>query len=125
MSDEAQSNTEVIEHGVLLRVATDSWRFSRSFLGLVRNLDPKDQNRHLASMRFFQRQLTDALRELGYEFADIEGQQFDPGLPITVLNLSEFQADDLLMIDQVLEPVILKNGAVVKTGTALARRIDP
>lgn len=124
MSDDVQANIEVSEHGVLLRVATDSWRFSRSFLGLVRTLDPKDQNRHLASMRFFQRQLTDALRELGYEFAEIEGQRFDPGLPITVLNLSEFQADDLLMIDQVLEPVILRNGAVVKTGTALARRID-
>jgi hypothetical protein len=123
MSDEV--NRQPRDHGVLLRIATESWRFSRSFLALVRTLDLKDQNRHLASMRFFQRQLTDALRELGYELADLEGHRFDPGLPITVLNLSEFEAGDLLMIDQMLEPVILRGGAVVRTGTGLARRIDP
>lgn len=121
---ESQVGTSPPDHSVLLRVATESWRFSRSFVGLVKTLDPKDQNRHLASVRFFQRQLTEAIRELGYEFAEIEGQRFDPGLPITVLNLSEFEAGDVLMIDQVLEPVILRDGAVVKTGTGLARRID-
>jgi hypothetical protein len=62
------------------------------------------------------------LRDHGFELADIEGHPFDPGLPIAVINLADFAAEDTLVIDQVIEPVILKGGAVVKTGTALVRK---
>lgn len=108
----------------LLSMAVSGWRFSRSHLALVLSLDLTDQQRHMATLRFYRKHLTDTLRDLGYEVVDLEGHPVDVGLPVTVLNLADFDASDHLVIDQVLEPVIMRAGKVIRTGTVLARRID-
>lgn len=107
----------------LLSLAVSGWRFSRAHVALVQSLALADQPRHMASVRFYQRHLEDTLRGLGYEVVDLTGHGIDPGLPVVVLNLGDFTARDLLVVDQVIEPVIMCDGSVVKTGTVVARKI--
>lgn len=105
-----------------LRLAVEGWRFSMTFLGLVEALDLQEQSRHLASWRFYRKQLNDTIQDLGFQIVDLVGHPFDVGLPVRALNLSEFQPDEQLIIDRMLEPVILKDGQVARTGTVMVRR---
>jgi hypothetical protein len=107
---------------VALRLAIEGWRFSLSFLGLVEALDLREQNRHMSSWRYYRKQLNDAVENLGFQLVDLQGHPFDVGLPVKALNLAEFQADEQLVIDRMLEPVILKDGQVARAGTVMVRR---
>jgi hypothetical protein len=42
----------------------------------------------------------------------------------TPLNIDEFNENDKLMVDQMLEPIIMGNEGLVKTGTVSLRRFE-
>ena len=47
---------------------------------------------------------------INYNF---QGKDYDPGMACDVINIDEFNPGDELVITQVLEPVILKDGCVI------------
>lgn len=56
---------------------------------------------------------------------NIEGQNFDPGMAATALNLEEFAASDVLVVDQMIEPIVMDRCGVVRTGTVTLRKEEP
>ena len=54
----------------------------------------------------------------------VEGQYFDPGLAVRPLNIEEFDPEDRLVVDQMLEPIIMGKEGLVKTGTVLLRKAE-
>ena len=55
---------------------------------------------------------------------NIEGHPFDTGVAATPLNIEEFEPDDKLIIDQMLEPVVMSSTGVVRTGTVILKKIN-
>ena len=52
------------------------------------------------------------------------GTDYDPGMAVTPIIITDFGADDLLQVENMLEPVIMNGDSVIKTGTVMLRSVD-
>ena len=55
---------------------------------------------------------------------NVEGHEFDPGMAATPLNIEEFDSEDALIVDQMLEPIIMGPDGVIRKGTVTLRRVE-
>ncbi|MDR2523380.1 MAG: hypothetical protein LBC93_06745 [Synergistaceae bacterium] len=120
-------NDARLEHmeDTIITLFVESWRFGKTFQRLVTKLDAGEQKRHESQLRWFRRKVEDALNGLELRSVDIEGQPFEPGAAATPLNVAEFEADDALIVAQMLEPIIMdKKGQVKKMGIVILRKVE-
>ena len=61
------------------------------------------------------------LVQVGWQIVDVEGQPFDPGMAATPLNIEDFDGEDSLIVDQMLEPIVMEKDGLVKTRTVTLR----
>ena len=108
----------------LLDIAVEAWRFGRMFDRLLLRLDAGEQSRYRGQFRWFQKKLEDSLADAGMRIVNVEGHAFDPGVAATPLNIEEFGADDSLVVDQMLEPIVMGSEGVVRTGTVTLRKVE-
>ena len=108
----------------LLDVAVESWRFCRLFDRLLTKLDAGEQGRYRGQLRWFQRKLEESLTDAGMRIVNVEGHPFDPGMAATPLNIEEFESEDALIVDQMLEPIIMGQDGVIRTGTVTLRKVE-
>jgi hypothetical protein len=108
----------------LLDIAVESWRFGRLFDRLLSKLDAGEQGRYRGQFRWFQRKLEEALTSAGLRLVNVEGHPFDPGMAATSLNIGEFDSRDVLIVDQMLEPIIMGPEGIVRTGTVTLRKVE-
>ena len=107
----------------LLDIAVESWRFSRIFDRVLNKLDAGEQERYRSQFRWYQRKLDESLNVAGMRIVNIEGHAFDPGMAATPTNIEEFDAQDPLVVDQMLEPIIMGPEGLVRTGTVTLRKV--
>ncbi len=104
-------------------MAIESWRFTKVFDRLLNKLDAGEQKRYRSQVRWFTKRFEEALKLADLRIVDVEGHPFDPGMAATPLNIDEFDAEDFLIVDQMIEPIIMTNDRLVKTGTVTLRRV--
>lgn len=107
----------------LIDLAIDSWKFARLFTRVISKLDAGEQARYANQMRFFQKRIDSAVEVAGARIVTIEGQPFEPGMAASPLNLEDFQDGDALFVDQMLEPIVMGNDGVLRTGTMMLRKL--
>lgn len=107
----------------LLEIAVESWRFGRLFDRVLSKLDAGEQGRYRSQFRWFQRKVEESLDVAGMRVVNVEGHPFDPGVAATAVNIDEFEAQDVLVVDQMLEPIIMGPQGVVRTGTVTLRKV--
>ncbi len=108
--------------GALIDLAVDSWKFARLFARVISKLDAGEQSRYANQMRFFQKRVESAADIAGARIVSVEGQPFEPGMAASPLNLEDFQDGDALYVDQMLEPIVMGNDGVLRTGTMMLRK---
>jgi hypothetical protein len=108
----------------VISMAVESWRFGRVFDRLLTKLDAGEQNRYKSQFRWFIKKVEEALENAELRIVNVEGHSFDPGMAATPLNIEEFEAEDTLMVDQMLEPIIMGKEGLVKTGTVTLRKCE-
>ncbi len=124
MSDSTQNQISVdAMREAILNMAVESWRFGRVFDRLLLKLDAGEQHRYINQFRWFMKKIDDGLEQAGLRIVNIEGQQFDPGLAATPLNIEDFEETDTLVVEQMLEPIIMDENGLVKTGTIILRKV--
>ena len=111
-----------VDKDVIINIAIETWRFGRVFERLLSKLDTDEQQRYRNQSRWFEKKLEEFLAEVGWQIVDIEGQAFDPGMAATPLNIEDFDAEDSLIVDQMLEPIIMEKEELVKTGTVMLKK---
>ena len=111
-----------VNKDVIISMAIETWRFRRIFDRLLTKLDPNDQKRYQTQMRWFEKKLEEFLAQFGWQIVDVEGHPFDPGMAATPLNIEDFDEEDSLMVDQMLEPIIMGKDELVKTGTVVLKK---
>lgn len=104
-------------------MAVESWRFGRVFDRLLTKLNAGEQNRYKSQFRWFIKKVEEALEQADLRIVNVEGHCFDPGMAATPLNIEEFDANDSLMIDQMIEPIIMGKKGLIKTGTVTLRKV--
>lgn len=108
----------------VISMAVESWRFGRVFDRLLTKLDAGEQNRYKSQFRWFIKKVEEALEIAELRIVNVEGHTFDPGMAATPLNIEEFEAEDTLMVDQMLEPIIMGKEGLVKTGTVTLKKVE-
>lgn len=106
----------------LIDMSVESWRFSRVFARAVSRLDAGEANRYANQLRYFQKRLEESLQAAGLRLVNVEGQAFDPGMAASALNIGDFAAEDLLLIDQMVEPIIMGLDGIKRQGTVMLRK---
>lgn len=121
MSDLEQADASAA--AALIDLAVDSWKFARLFARVISKLDAGEQARYANQMRFFQKRIEIAAEFTGARLVTIEGQPFEPGMAASPLNLEDFKDEDALFVDQMLEPIVMGNDGVLRTGTMMLRKL--
>ena len=122
-SEQATSSYDTMRD-VVINMAIESWRFSRVFGRLLTKLDAGEQDRYLGQFRWFMKRIEDALARIELRIVNVEGHPFDTGMAATPLNIEEFEAKDVLVVDQMLEPIIMGKDGLIKTGTVTLRKVE-
>ena len=112
------TSPEILREAII-NMAVESWRFGRVFERLLMKLDAGKQKRYQSQFRWFLKKVEEGLEQAELKLVNLEGQRFDPGMSATPLNIEEFGADDVLVVEQMLEPVIMGKEGLVRTGTVI------
>jgi len=126
MADYEQTSVtpEILRQSVI-NMAVEFWRISKIFDRLLTKLDAGEQNRYKSSFLWFIKKVEEALGQAELHIENVEGLPFDPGMAATPLNIAEFDANDTLMVEQMIEPIIMGKEGLVKTGTVTLRKVKP
>ena len=122
MSDQGSQNIEALKKS-LVEIAIESWRFSRLFARVLNKLDAGEAPRYANQLRYYVKGLEEHLALNGLSIVNIEGQIYDPGMPVSALNISDFDVNDLLGIEQMIEPIIMQGDALMRTGTVMLGKV--
>lgn len=108
----------------LIDIASESYRFKKVFEKILLKLDAGEQKRYLSQYSWFSKKIDDALENVEFRIINLEGQLFDVGMAAMPINLDDFSVDDILYVEQMLEPIIMNKDIVIKTGTILLGRLE-
>ena len=120
--DKVTTSPEVMRQ-VVISMAIESWRFCKVFERMLTKLDAGEQSRYMSQLRWFMKKIGGSLDDVGLRLVNVEGHPFDPGMAATPLNIEDFEVDDTLIVDQMLEPIIMGQEGLVKTGTVILRKV--
>lgn len=108
----------------LLGMASESWRFARFFERLLLKLDVGEQSRYQGQIRWYVKKIEESLAKANMRIVNVEGHPFDPGMAATPLNIDDFQPNDSLFVEQMLEPIIMNQDGLLKSGTVVLRKMN-
>ena len=118
-----QNNSEVLFKS-LIDISVESWRFSRLFARLISRLDAGEGDRYTSQYRYYLKRLEETLEGAGLTLVNVEGQPYDPGVAASALNIGDFGADDVLVVEQMIEPIIMGSEGLVRRGTVMLRKVE-
>jgi len=108
----------------LIEIVIESWRLAKLFHRVLNKLDATEANRYFNQVRYFQKRIDDTLALTGLRLVSLEGHRYDPGMAVTPLNIADFGPDDILFVEQMMEPILMGEDGIVKSGTALLKQAD-
>ncbi len=108
----------------LIEMSVESWRFSRVYVRLLNKLDAGESTRFVNQFRYFTKRIEESLETANLKLVNVEGHPYDPGLAATAINLGDFGPDDVLLVDQMVEPIIMGPDGLVRPGTVMLRKAE-
>ena len=106
----------------LITIASEFLRLQRVYEKAISKLDREEQSRYMSQFSWFSKRVYKALDDAKLKLVNLEGQIYDPGMAVTPLNIDEFEPDDDLYIVQMIEPVVMGDDRVIKTGIVILGR---
>jgi hypothetical protein len=103
----------------LIEIAAEGWRFARAYSRVIAKLEADEIPRYANQARYFQKKIDDNLQALGLKIVNLEGHRYDIGMAVSAVNMEDFEPDDVLLIDQMIEPIIMGNEGLVRSGTVI------
>lgn len=122
MTTDESKHTDQLEQS-LIDIAVESWRFCRLFARVVDKLDAGEAGRYVNQLRYFQKKVEESLDASGLKLVNVEGHPFDIGMAASALNIGDFEPDDVLFVDQMVEPIIMGVEGLKKQGTVMLRKV--
>ena len=108
----------------LISIATELFRFQSVFEKATGKLDADDQRKYQSQFAWFTKKVNRALDDAGIRLVGLDGQKYDPGMAVAPLNIDEFEIEDKLYVAQTIEPIIMQQDKVIKTGTVILGRAE-
>ena len=110
----------------LVDLMIESWRFVSGYDRVISQLPVEKHSRFQSRSRFFRNRLDEIAKEAGFTVSSPElGSVFDVGRPERPLNADEFEPDRTVVVEQVIEPTLIRaDGLIIHTGTVMLRGMD-
>lgn len=108
----------------LVKIAIESWRFGRIFEKTAAKLEGTERERCMNQLSSFNKKIENSLEALGLRMVNIEGTPFDPGIAATPSNIEDFKADDELVVDRMIEPIIMGKDGLIRVGRVTLRKME-
>ena len=108
----------------IIEMATEAWRFRRVFNKAMSKLEAGESKRYIGQFSWFIKKVDSALKTAGMRIVDVEGKPYDIGMAVSPLNIDDFDECDRLFVEQMIEPIIMDEEKVLKTGTVMLGRIE-
>jgi hypothetical protein len=125
MDDTQTTSGENSERKTLIDVSIEGWRFARIFGRLISKLDAGEAPRYANQARYFLKKIDDGLDEFGLRIVSLEGQPYDTGMAVSALNIADFGPEDVLFVEQMIEPVVMGPEGLIRGGTAMLAKVTP
>lgn len=122
--EQSPSSVDPVATDPLINICVEGWRFAKVYTRVVSKLDAAEQTKYLSKVRYFIKQVEDTLKLTGISLVTLEGQPFEPGLPVNAINIGDFADNSYLVVDQMLEPVVMGPSGLIKMGSVLLRKVD-
>ena len=123
--EESTTEKSIEDHKeAIINLAIEAWRFSKVFERGITQLNAARAKRHTSQLQLFLKKTEESLEDVGLRIVNVEGQPYDPGMAATPLNIEDFEPDDHLVVNQMLEPIIMDGGSLAQTGTVTLRRVE-
>jgi len=87
-------------------------------------MDAGEGARFINQYRYYLKRLEESLEQAGLRLVNVEGHPYDPGIAATALNIGDFGPEDHLLVDQMVEPIIMGQEGLVRTGTVMIRKAE-
>lgn len=123
MESRITSSVETDECKALIDVSIEGWRFARIFGRMISKLDAGEAPRYANQARYFLKKIDDGLESFGLRIVSLEGQPYDPGMAVSALNIADFGPDDVLFVEQMVEPLVMGPEGLVRGGTVLLAKV--
>jgi hypothetical protein len=108
----------------LLDLAIEGWRFQKLFARALEKMELTESARFANQHRYFVRRIEDCLQSAGLRLVSLEGHVYDAGAAAAALNIGDFGPNDVLVVDQMVEPIVMNNAGLVRSGTVMLRKAD-
>ena len=106
----------------LLSLALESWKFRKLFNRVLQKLEADTAQRFDNQQRFFTRKIDEALQQVGIKFVSLENQPYDVGDAVSPINIGDFESDDRLVVDQMVEPIVMGEAGLLRSGVCTLRK---
>jgi hypothetical protein len=107
----------------IAELAVVCWKLQHQLGAIFNSVEPEKRKKYQSQYTWFVKEVATFLAHERIDYSILkEGQPYDVGLPIRALNLSDFKQDDALIISQILEPIIMQNGKLLKQGTVMLQK---
>lgn len=102
-----------------IELAIEQYRFIHSLTEIAGTLDPETREKMLRQIRWQEKNTGRILDRAGMKEISPKGQLYDPGLPVTALNIRKGSDGTDLEIVGVLEPAIIRGNEIVHRGVVI------
>jgi hypothetical protein len=108
----------------LANFAVEIWRLPKVLDKLIAKIDLNEQKKYISQFSWFHKKAIEFLQSENVIITSFEGSPFDVGMPVNPINIGDFNKDDEMFVEQVLEPVIIQNEKIIKTGSVILKKVD-
>ena len=108
----------------VINLATESWRLAKVFELAITQLNVDKPRRYTSRIEWFIKKAEESLESTGLRLVNLEGQSYDPGMAAAPVNIEEFDIDDPLEVNLMVEPIIMDGTTLVKRGKVSLRRTE-
>jgi len=108
----------------ILDIAVEEYRMREVFTNIMIKLNPDDIPRLENRYRYFSREVEKAVISSGFRVVGADnfvGKPYDVGMAVKPLNIKNFDLNDELVIDKMIEPVIMYSETVARVGIVKLR----
>ena len=119
-------NPNVNYKNLMIELVLESWRFSQVFHKMLKKLcsyDPKEFTRYKGRYSYFRKKLNEILDSARLKIVEFPPDtDYDIGMSVIPINLDDFNSNDKLKIEQMLEPIIMQDSSVIRNGKIILKK---
>lgn len=94
----------------------DYWKLARGSARAADLLQEADSKRLLSQVKYATRQLNEYAERYGFRIVEFDGLAFEPGMAASADNADDFEDEELLVVTRTIEPAIVYDMRVIRTG---------